>query len=95
MSTLTILTTRAEPSAGQPKHNGCCGNCSGTCTGEGAHTEETSHRVAARAFEIFRMRTDNGTAGDALSDWLQAEHELESHPENPPTALMRATARRH
>lgn len=32
--------------------------------------------VSARAFEIFRQRTDSGAPGDAMSDWLQAEREL-------------------
>ncbi|HVU63990.1 MAG TPA: DUF2934 domain-containing protein [Phycisphaerales bacterium] len=43
--------------------------------GEAARAE----RVRARAFEIFVGR--KGTAGDALSDWLQAEREIASNPE--------------
>jgi hypothetical protein len=34
----------------------------------------TPERVQERAYEIFRSR--NGGWGDAASDWLQAEREL-------------------
>lgn len=34
--------------------------------------------VRFRVYEIFQMRVGNGLAGDATSDWLQAEEELVS-----------------
>lgn len=36
---------------------------------------EASDRVRERAYEIYQARTRSGEAGDAASDWAQAEHE--------------------
>jgi len=36
--------------------------------------EITPERIRARAYEIYEAR--GGAAGDAISDWLQAEREL-------------------
>lgn len=33
-------------------------------------------RIRARAYEIYLKRCNDGQGGDALSDWLQAEREL-------------------
>jgi hypothetical protein len=33
-------------------------------------------RIQARAYEIFQARKNNGRQGDAASDWMQAEREL-------------------
>ncbi len=38
--------------------------------------EVTPERIHARAYEIFEARSRNGRDGDQLSDWLQAEQEL-------------------
>lgn len=37
---------------------------------------EPGDRIRVRAYEIYRSR--NGAAGDAVSDWLQAEREVTS-----------------
>lgn len=36
--------------------------------------EITPDRIRLRAYEIYESR--NGSPGDALADWVQAEHEL-------------------
>lgn len=41
-----------------------------------ARAEATPERIRTRAYEIFQERSGRGAAGDALSDWLQAEREL-------------------
>lgn len=40
----------------------------------GQGVEVAPERIRARAYEIFQAR--NGAPGDAVSDWLQAEREL-------------------
>ena len=35
-----------------------------------------AERIRRDAYEIFRARGTNGSPGDALTDWLQAEREL-------------------
>ena len=50
-------------------------------------------RLRQRAFEIFQSRTGNGTAGDAMSDWLRAEREANDAPRAEP-GLAAAAARR-
>ncbi|SRR6266849_2859981 len=35
-----------------------------------------SEAIAQRAYELFEARQRTGSAGDAVGDWLQAEHEL-------------------
>ncbi len=44
-----------------------------------ARVEPPSDRVRVRAYEIYAARIANGAAGDAVSDWLQAERELALH----------------
>jgi hypothetical protein len=46
----------------------------------------TTDCIRARAYEIFRARRANGSAGDALSDWLQAERELGGTASEPSVA---------
>jgi hypothetical protein len=36
-------------------------------------------QVRTRAFEIFQARIQTNASGDQLSDWLQAERELNRH----------------
>jgi hypothetical protein len=36
----------------------------------------SADRIRARAYQIYEARSTNGTQGDAVSDWLQAEHEV-------------------
>jgi hypothetical protein len=43
---------------------------------EGLAPVDLRERIQARAYEIYLAR--NGTNGDALSDWLQAEREISS-----------------
>jgi hypothetical protein len=33
-------------------------------------------QIRAKAYEIYALRVDRGTPGDAVSDWLRAENEL-------------------
>jgi hypothetical protein len=47
----------------------------------GAPARAAVERVQARAYEIYRSRTQRGGRGDALSDWLQAEREQNSSAE--------------
>ncbi len=35
-----------------------------------------SDRIRERAYEIYQARNGNGHAGDAVSDWVQAEKEV-------------------
>ncbi len=51
-------------------------------TGGPPRPEVKPDRVRARAFEIYQAR--GGASGDALSDWLQAEHELNGAPDGVP-----------
>lgn len=37
---------------------------------------DVQKRIEARAYELYRSRTQNGGTGDAVSDWLQAEREI-------------------
>lgn len=42
----------------------------------GANGDVTPDRIRFRAYEIYQARNGNGRTGDAASDWLQAENEL-------------------
>lgn len=46
-------------------------------------------RIELRAFEIYQDRVRKGEAGDAMSDWVQAEQELASErfPSTPSRPL--------
>ncbi len=46
----------------------------GRKVGEETIIEITPDRIRLRAYEIYQAR--NGAPGDALADWVQAEHEL-------------------
>lgn len=46
----------------------------GRAIGEETHIEITPDRIRLRAYEIYEAR--NGAPGDALSDWVRAEGEL-------------------
>jgi hypothetical protein len=48
-----------------------------------ATTANLEEQVRTRAFEVFQTRMQMHTPGDHLSDWLQAERELN----NPPVSL--------
>jgi hypothetical protein len=39
-------------------------------------SQPTADDIRRRAYEIFRGRTNNGSTGDQVSDWIQAEREL-------------------
>ena len=43
----------------------------------------TEDRIRTRAFEIYQQRNGNGGQGDAASDWLQAERELNGGAPDP------------
>lgn len=56
----------------------------------------TPDRIRSRAYEIFSARRANGAAGDALSDWLQAEREVNGsapEPSDPGAVELRRRAR--
>lgn len=40
--------------------------------------EEVASRIRARAHELYQDRQKNSGAGDALSDWLKAEREVQA-----------------
>ena len=42
-------------------------------TGEGSHD-----RISARAYEFYEQRSIKGVDGNALSDWIAAECDLEA-----------------
>jgi hypothetical protein len=91
MSTLT-MTKKAGIPTGQPKHKGCCGNCAGARSTEMEPPEVPSRCIAARAFEIFQARKNNGAVGDELSDWLEAERDLKTASQNAPVTRTPARA---
>lgn len=43
----------------------------------------TPEQVRTRAFEIYKARCANGCEGDALSDWVRAEQELNGRTPEP------------
>lgn len=45
--------------------------------------EMTREQVQARAYQIYENRRNNGNPGDAKSDWLQAERELNGSAPDP------------
>lgn len=40
--------------------------------------EDVTNRIRARAHELYQDRQRNGGVGDALSDWLKAEREVQA-----------------
>jgi hypothetical protein len=45
--------------------------------------EITRERIQARAYQIYQARIGSAGAGDAASDWLQAERELKGSTPDP------------
>lgn len=45
--------------------------------------EVARQRIEARAYEIFEARRGNGCTGDEVTDWLQAERELNGSSPHP------------
>jgi hypothetical protein len=43
----------------------------------------TADRIRTRAYELYVQRKGNGGQGDATSDWLQAERELNRSAPDP------------
>lgn len=43
-----------------------------------ARTAVAPDRIRARAFQIYEARSRNGLPGDPMSDWAEAERELNS-----------------
>lgn len=60
------LTSRPTPAAIAP----------GTVRSAPTRSPASPERIRARAYEIYLKRCNGGQRGDALSDWLQAEREL-------------------
>jgi hypothetical protein len=52
----------------------------------------TDEQIRNRAYEIYVKRNGKGATGDATSDWLQAERELNGAAPDP-TASRQAEAR--
>jgi hypothetical protein len=44
------------------------------------NTPDFEEQLRMRAFEIFQSRMQSHATGDELSDWLEAEKELNHHP---------------
>lgn len=40
-------------------------------------------RIRQRAYDIFQQRASNGTPGDGVSDWLEAERQIAAEQERP------------
>lgn len=79
MSTITTTNTRNGTSARRPAPKA------------NAIAEVKPHLIRRRAYEIFLAR--NGGPGDHLSDWIQAEQELNSASQVAPI-VVRASERR-
>lgn len=63
-------------------------------TAPSARVALTRDRIEARAYEIFQTRQRNAGPGDAMSDWLQAERELNGPAPSPAAAVeIRTRAR--
>lgn len=54
--------------------------------GPTAYQQVTTGRMRSRAYEIYLQRASNGSTGDAMSDWLQAERELNGVAPDPSAA---------
>ena len=67
--------TPRKPIAGQPP-----------ATAPSPAGEITRESIQARAYQIYQARNGNGGAGDATSDWLQAERELNGAAPEPSAA---------
>ena len=50
----------------------------------------TADTIRTRAYEIYQKRDGNGGAGDAASDWLQAERELNGAAPEPTVSSSQA-----
>lgn len=48
--------------------------------------EATHDHIRGRAYEIYCERCDRNEGGDHVSDWLQAEQELNGHAHSEPIA---------
>ncbi len=64
----------ATGAPGQEPPTRPAGRKSDTLEGEEVAPEVTHNQIASRAYEIYLAR--GGRPGDALGDWLAAEHEL-------------------
>jgi hypothetical protein len=51
-----------------------------------ATIEATHDHIRGRAYEIYCERCDRNEGGDHVSDWLQAEQELNGHAQSEPIA---------
>jgi hypothetical protein len=59
-----------------------------------SESQVTREQIQARAYQIYEARRSNGGPGDAKSDWLQAERELDAAAAEPNAAAhMQARAR--
>lgn len=72
-----------------PNREGPPPQAAGRPIADGTIIEITPDRIRLRAYEIYQSR--NGGPGDALADWVQAEHELSGgerripEPAHPPS----------
>lgn len=57
---------KSKPAAGSRRGRG----------GGRAVSDESAAAIRLRAYELHEARVREGRVGDALGDWLQAEHEL-------------------
>lgn len=79
-TTNRIANRIANPTANQtanPTANPTSGRAHARAAGEPDRVSSRSiERVRARAYELYTQRMHHGGWGDALSDWLSAEREL-------------------
>jgi hypothetical protein len=83
MSTLTTSTTKNGPLAAQPARCSPAPAAASAGPRKRDCPKATGERIRARAYETFKSR--NGGPGNAASDWLQAERELNSGVQGAPS----------
>lgn len=76
MTTPTPTTTKKTPSSPAQKE-------SATAPAGVPTTESVCDRIRTRAHEVYQTRNGKGGAGDAASDWIQAERELNGSAPDP------------
>lgn len=77
MNTITIPTLRASGVASMPTRK------ERPPVQAGSRSTPTADLIRARAYQIYQARNGEGRAGDAASDWLQAEREIQGLGSSP------------
>lgn len=67
----------------ETRHGGAAGHRQHEPATQRTDAPVPPERIQARAYEIYEARTREGSPGDAMSDWLQAERELNGGAPGP------------